>query len=63
VECETGKGSDALERRPQLAAALAHARRLEAPVLVEALAAAKRKGQKLGPLATPRLQPEPAPPG
>ena len=27
VEIETGKGSDALERRPQLAAALAEARR------------------------------------
>lgn len=27
VEVETGKGSDALERRPQLAAALAEARR------------------------------------
>ena len=37
VECETGKGSDALERRPQLAAALAHARRLKAPVLVAKL--------------------------
>jgi DNA invertase Pin-like site-specific DNA recombinase len=37
VECETGKGSDALERRPQLAAALAHARRLKSPVLVAKL--------------------------
>jgi DNA invertase Pin-like site-specific DNA recombinase len=37
VEVETGKGSDALERRPQLAAALAHARRLKAPVLVAKL--------------------------
>ncbi len=30
VEVETGKGHDALDRRPQLAAALAHARRLKA---------------------------------
>jgi DNA invertase Pin-like site-specific DNA recombinase len=37
VEVETGKGSDALERRPQLAAALEHARRLKAPVLVAKL--------------------------
>jgi DNA invertase Pin-like site-specific DNA recombinase len=37
VEVETGKGHDALERRPQLAAALAHARRLKAPVLVAKL--------------------------
>jgi len=34
VEVETGKGHDALERRPQLAAALAHARRLKAPAVV-----------------------------
>ena len=37
VEVETGKGSDALERRPQLAAALAHARSIKAPVLVAKL--------------------------
>jgi DNA invertase Pin-like site-specific DNA recombinase len=37
VEVETGKGHDALERRPQLAAALAHARRLKAPVVVAKL--------------------------
>lgn len=36
---ETGKGSDALDRRPQLAAALAAARRLRCPVLVAELAA------------------------
>ena len=34
VEVETGKGSDALERRPQLAAALAAARSARCPVLV-----------------------------
>lgn len=37
VEVETGKGADALDRRPQLAAALAHARKLGCPVLVAKL--------------------------
>lgn len=37
VEVETGKGTDALERRPQLAAALALAARLGCPVLVAKL--------------------------
>lgn len=37
VEVETGKGSDALDRRPELAAALAEARRLKCPVVVAKL--------------------------
>ena len=37
VEVETGKGSDALDRRPELAAALARARKLKCPVLVAKL--------------------------
>ena len=37
VEVETGKGSDALDRRPQLAAALARAKRLKGPVIVAKL--------------------------
>jgi DNA invertase Pin-like site-specific DNA recombinase len=37
VEVETGKGSDALDRRPQLAAALAKARALRCPVAVAKL--------------------------
>lgn len=37
VEIETGKGSDALDRRPQLAAALAEARRQKCPVVVAKL--------------------------
>jgi len=37
TEVETGKGTDALERRPQLALALAAARRLRCPVLVAKL--------------------------
>jgi DNA invertase Pin-like site-specific DNA recombinase len=37
LEIETGKGSDALDRRPQLAAALAKARALRCPVAVAKL--------------------------
>src|SRR3954469_25471596 len=37
VEVETGKGADALERRPQLAAALARAKRLKGPIIVAKL--------------------------
>jgi DNA invertase Pin-like site-specific DNA recombinase len=37
AEVETGKGHDALERRPQLAAALGHARKLKGPVIVAKL--------------------------
>jgi len=37
LEIETGKGCDALERRPQLAAALAAARKAKAPVVVAKL--------------------------
>ena len=37
VEVETGKGSDAIERRPQLAAALEAARKAKCPVVVAKL--------------------------
>lgn len=37
TEVETGKGSDALDRRPQLAAALARAKTLRCPVVVAKL--------------------------
>ncbi len=37
TEIETGKGADALDRRPQLAAALKHAKRLRASVCVAKL--------------------------
>jgi DNA invertase Pin-like site-specific DNA recombinase len=37
TEIETGKGSDALDRRPKLAAALQAAKKLKAPVLVSKL--------------------------
>ena len=37
TEVETGKGADALERRPQLSAALIAARKLKAPIVVAKL--------------------------
>ena len=37
VEVETGKGNDALDRRPRLAEALAKARKAKAPVVVAKL--------------------------
>jgi DNA invertase Pin-like site-specific DNA recombinase len=37
IEVETGKGADALDRRPKLAAALAQARKARCPVLVAKL--------------------------
>jgi DNA invertase Pin-like site-specific DNA recombinase len=37
TEVETGKGADALDRRPQLAAALAEARRRKCPIVVAKL--------------------------
>jgi DNA invertase Pin-like site-specific DNA recombinase len=37
VEVETGKGADALDRRPQLSAALTAARKLKAPIIVAKL--------------------------
>src|SRR4051794_36732654 len=37
IEVETGKGTDALDRRPELAAALAEAKRRKCPVLVAKL--------------------------
>ena len=37
VEVETGKGSDALDKRPQLKAALDEARKIKAPVIVAKL--------------------------
>jgi DNA invertase Pin-like site-specific DNA recombinase len=43
VEVETGKGSDALNRRPELAAALAKARALRSPVAVAKLAPRRRR--------------------
>ncbi|HJS09478.1 MAG TPA: recombinase family protein [Pirellulales bacterium] len=49
VEYETGKGADALDRRPQLAAALAAARTAKCPVLVSKLDRLSRRGLRVGP--------------
>jgi DNA invertase Pin-like site-specific DNA recombinase len=45
VEIETGKGSDALDRRPQLAAALAAARSAKCPVLFRCTRCGSRETQ------------------
>ena len=37
VEVETGKGADALDRRPELASALEHARKRKCPIVVAKL--------------------------
>ena len=37
IEVETGKGADALDKRPQLAAALKLAKKLKAPIVVAKL--------------------------
>ena len=37
TEVETGKGADALERRPKLAAAIKAARKIKGPVIVSKL--------------------------
>jgi DNA invertase Pin-like site-specific DNA recombinase len=55
VEIETGKGADALERRPQLAAALAHARKAKASVLVAKLDRLSRDVHFISGLMTQRV--------
>ena len=47
VEVETGKGSDALDRRPQLAAALAIGRQKKCPVIVESWSRFVRQAAKV----------------
>jgi hypothetical protein len=46
VEVETGKGADALDRRPQLSAALTAARKLKAPIIVAKLARSIRDASR-----------------
>lgn len=55
VEVETGKGSDALDRRPQLAAALAMARKLKCPVVVAKLDRLSRDVHFISGLMTHRV--------
>jgi len=55
VEVETGKGTDALDRRPQLAAALAHARRVKCPIIVAKLDRLSRDVHFISGLMTQRL--------
>jgi hypothetical protein len=45
VEVETGKGFDAFDRRPQLAAALAAAKKRKAPVIVAKLVSDSHRDQ------------------
>jgi DNA invertase Pin-like site-specific DNA recombinase len=55
VEVETGKGADALERRPDLARALAQARKAKCPVLVAKLDRLSRDVHFLSGLMTHRV--------
>jgi DNA invertase Pin-like site-specific DNA recombinase len=56
IEVETGKGSDALNRRPQLAAALAAARHRRCPVLVAKLDRLSRDVHFISGLMAERVQ-------
>ena len=55
VEVETGKGHDALERRPELAAAMAEAKRRKGPVLVAKLDRLSRDVHFISGLMTKRV--------
>jgi DNA invertase Pin-like site-specific DNA recombinase len=55
IEVETGKGADALERRPQLAAALKVARKLKAPIVVAKLDRLSRDVHFISGLMTQRV--------
>jgi DNA invertase Pin-like site-specific DNA recombinase len=55
-EIETGTGSDALDRRPQLAAALKIARKVKAPVLVAKLDRLSRDVHFISGLMTQRVE-------
>jgi hypothetical protein len=54
TEIETGKGADALDRRPQLSAALAAARKLKAPIIVAKLDRLSRDAHFISGLMTHR---------
>ena len=55
TEVETGKGADALERRPQLAAALKLAKKLKAPIVVAKLDRLSRDVHFISGLMTQRV--------
>jgi DNA invertase Pin-like site-specific DNA recombinase len=55
VEVETGKGTDALDRRPQLVAALAQARKAKCPVVVAKLDRLSRDVHFISGLMTKRV--------
>ena len=54
VEVETGKGADALDRRPRLAAALDQARKSKSPILVAKLDRLSRDVHFISGLMAPR---------
>jgi DNA invertase Pin-like site-specific DNA recombinase len=55
VEVETGKGADALDRRPQLAAALRKAKQIKAPIVVSKLDRLSRDVHFISGLMTKRV--------
>jgi DNA invertase Pin-like site-specific DNA recombinase len=55
IEVESGKGADALDRRPQLAAALAEAKRRKCPVVVAKLDRLSRDVHFISGLMTQRV--------
>jgi len=55
VEVESGKGADALDRRPQLVAALAYARKVKAVVVVAKLCRLSRDVHFISGLMTQRV--------
>jgi DNA invertase Pin-like site-specific DNA recombinase len=55
IEVETGKGSDALDKRPQLAAALRKAKKLKAPIVVAKLDRLSRDVHFISGLMTQRV--------
>ena len=55
IEVETGKGADALDKRPQLAAALRKARQIKAPIVVSKLDRLSRDVHFISGLMTKRV--------
>ncbi|OAF13839.1 hypothetical protein AYJ54_43210 [Bradyrhizobium centrolobii] len=55
VEVETGKGADALDKRPQLAAALKKAKQIKAPIVVAKLDRLSRDVHFISGLMTKRV--------